>query len=181
MKKKGIFIILTATILVVLLLLFFSSSGFFNKKSFTASTLLLKMNLPVGGESYGNVKITNNKNTEEIFSLNFINLKDIASVNEESFLLEAGENKEVKILFKDAKNEIGVYAGQLVIKNSYEKDSIPIILIINKENSDFAINLQSIPNYEYPFPGGKLGVSIKLFNLNCFYCIFIIFVYLISD
>ena len=46
------------------------------------------------------------------------------------------------------------------------KREIPILLNIEDENRIFIISLTGIPKYTNVYPGGKLGMEIKIFNLQ---------------
>lgn len=152
-----IFIVITAIFLI---------NYYPKKENFSVDTILLKLSLPLNGESVNSIKITNNEKRDEKFNLYFINLKNIASVNEKDFTLKSGESKGVKIYFKDNINKSKIYFGELVIETASTKKSIPIILNIEDKKQIFAIIQKGIPEYNNIYPGGKLGVEIKIFNLN---------------
>lgn len=164
MKKRNILLIgITIILIAILIILYgFSSKG----EGFSTNTIFLKLNIPSGGEFVKDIKITNQENREQNFNLYFNDLEDFATIGDEEFTLEAGESRDIRIYFKDLKEEIGVYPGKLTIKTRTLKKEIPIILNIEDENSIFLISQTSIPKYSNVYPGGKFGIEIKIFNLQ---------------
>ena len=119
-----------------------------------------------GSELSTNVMITNNENTEQIFNLYFLGLEEIASVNESQFSLERRGKKSVKIFFNDINNEVDVHVGYLVIETSKLTKKIPIVLTVADINPFFAIQQKQLQNYINVYPGGKVGMDIKIFDLK---------------
>lgn len=163
MKKKSILII--GIIILIVVLIFFN--GYYQKKgSFTTNIIFLKLNIPLEGEFVKNIKITNHEKYEQNFNLFFNNLKDLATIKNKEFSLGANEFIETEIYFKDNRKEIGIHLGKLIIETQILKKEIPIILKIEDENRTFAISQTRIPKYSNVYPGGKLGIEIKIFNLQ---------------
>ncbi len=162
-KKKIIFlVVLLADVLLIGRFLLYS---YYNGKgSFSVKTVLLKLNIPIGGESVYKVKITNNANTERVFNLNLENLEGIASLTDKEFTLAPWEEREVSVYFKDDIREVGVYPGELVISNSLLTKRIPIVIVLEDNKYVFSIIISEMPKYSNVYPGGKLGVEIKVYN-----------------
>ena len=163
--KNRIIILIGVVILIVIAIFLLNNP--FNKEdsSITTNTIFLKLNIPIGGESEARVKITNSKE-EQLFNARLANLISIGSVDEESFTLGTGESKHIKLFFKDTKKEAVIYAGQLIIESSESKKTIPIILNVEDRTSQFVIIHEVIQKYEEVYPGGKLGMKIKLYNVE---------------
>lgn len=165
MVKKRIFAI-GIIIVLVIVSIYLGINYFSEKESFSVNTILLKLNILLEGEAVNNVKIINYEETEQKFNIYFNNFEDLASLEEKEFTLEPEISKEIKVSFKDNKKEVGVYLGQLIIETSILTKKIPIILGIEDPNYAFVIIQKNIPNYDNPFPGGKLGVEIKVFSVD---------------
>jgi hypothetical protein len=169
-KKNGILIRILVIAFVIILVaaatIFVKMNYFSSENGFSASTILIKLNIALNNEATDNVQITNNELTTQTFNLRFNNLDNLASVEDKEFSLASGESKNVKISFKDNNHQIGIYTGQLIIGTFGSTKKIPIILGIEDANPSFAIIQGSIPKYENVYPGGKLGVEIKVFDLT---------------
>lgn len=139
--------------------------SFISHNDFSVNTVLLKLNIPNGGESTGDVIITNLKNNNN-FKISFENMDNLVSINEDGFNLNKGETKTLEILFKDNLFKSGVYSGFLVIESSSSSQKIPIILGIEDREPLFAITQKALPAYLEVYKGEKLGMDIKVFNLK---------------
>jgi hypothetical protein len=164
MVKKKVWVVLGIIIVfaLVILAIFYLNP---QQKSFT-KTSLLKSTIPLGGESFNEVKITNYKDEVLDFNVYLTNMEGLAILSESSFSLEPRDSKVVQISFKDTKEEVNIYLGRLVIEADYLKEEIPIILGTENSNFAFAIIYNSIPKYENVYPAGKLGVEIRVFDLT---------------
>jgi hypothetical protein len=163
MKKKRV-IIFVAIILLFAILAFYFIYSSHGQGSFS-KTSLLRMTIPLGGEYKTTVKIFNYEKTKQEFNLYFNNFQGLAELEETKFELAPGESKIVNIKFEDKRNKPGIYVGKLIIKTALKEGEIPIILGVEDANSAFAIIHSSIPKYDNVYPGGKLGVEIKVYDL----------------
>ena len=163
MKKKWwiIFAIVILLIAITISYLIYSlpKQGNFSKTS------LLRISIPLGGEYPASIKVSNDERTKQDFKVSFNNFDRLAKVEEGEFTLNPGEDKKINILFKDEKNVPGVYVGKLIISTSLKKEEIPVIFMLEDPNNAFAIILDSIPKYDSVYPGGKVGVEIKVYDL----------------
>ena len=123
------------------------------------------MNIPIGGEINSSVKITNTEKNTETIKVSLNNFKDLASLSQNEFVLNPKDSGELIVQFKDLKGKAGVYVGKLIIESSLNKDEIPIVLGVEDSNAAFAIIQSSIPKYDMVYPGGKLGIDFKTFDL----------------
>lgn len=165
MVKKKEFLLIGIVIILIVTAIFLSNY-YPKKEAFSINTILLKFNIPLGEELINKIKITNNERKEQKFKFYFTNVKDIVSINKKELILKSGESGEVEIRFKDNKNQSRIYFGELIIKNSFTEKKIPIILNVENKNQIFAITQKGIPKYNDIYPGGKLGIEIKIFNLE---------------
>ncbi len=163
-NKKRVLII--GLIVIVSIFAILSINFFSQKESFSVNPTLLKLNVLLQDEHIKTIKITNHESIEQNFKLYFNNLEDLVSLENEEFILAPKGSKEVKIYFKDNKNEVGVYSGQLVIATQLLEKKIPIMISIKNRNRIFSINQDSIIEHSNLYPGGTLGVEIKLFDMN---------------
>ena len=166
MKKRSILI--TGIIISLIVILILLNIYYPKKEGFSTNTIFLKLNLPLGGEFVKNIKITNQESVEQNFNLYLNNFKDLVTIKNKEFSLGAKEFREVEISFKDNKKEIGTYPGKLIIETQMLKREIPILLNIEDENRIFIISQTGIPKYTNVYPGGKLGMEIKIFNLQSY-------------
>ena len=165
--------IIIGIIFIILVLGYFLISKFnlFNIKSlisqddFYADSILLKLSIPVGGESAEYFNLINYKEGKN-FKISFENLDDLASVDGSEFFLDKGESKIVQISFKDNSYQTNVLVGSLIIETSSSIKKIPIILGIEDKTPTFAITQKPLPNYLEVYPGEKIGMDIKIFNLK---------------
>lgn len=167
-KKKFNKKILIIGLAIILLgvSIFIALNYFSEKESFEVNTIFLKLNIPLKEEAVNNIKITNNEEIEQNFNLYFNDLGGLVSLKEKEFRLEPGESKEIKIYFKDYENKVGIYSGQLIIETPVLTKEIPIILGIEDPNRIFEIIQKNIPKYDEIYPGGKLGMEIKIFDIR---------------
>lgn len=161
LKSKKTIVI--AGVIVLAVLVYFGMQ-YFPAESFSVNTIMLKSNVLLLGESAHTIKITNHESAQN-FELSFSNLEGIVSLDEYNFRLESGESKELSLSLKDINNDVNIYAGELIIKSTNSQKTVPIVLGVEDPNRDFAIIQKTIPQYENVYPGGKLGVEIKIFNL----------------
>jgi len=168
-NKPGLIIgiIFLVLLLVVTGIYIFGANDYlFSEESFDVTPFFFKLGILAGGDSTTNIKITNNEEQVQTFNLYFNDLEGIASLSEEQFSLGAGETKNIVISFKDFLYESKVYVGQLIIEAEKSAKKIPVILNVESEDKYFSILQKPLPNYENIYPGGKLGMEIKLSNLK---------------
>lgn len=162
MKKR--WWIVSILILVVALALTFGLDVFGSNKQFT-KTSLLRLNLPQGGSLISNIQISNYESSDVDFKVYLSNFDGLASLNESSFTLGPGEEKDVKIYFEDNLMKTDVFVGYFVIETSLSQERVPIILGIEDPKHVFAIIHSSVPKYDNVYPGGKLGIEVKIYDL----------------
>tara|TARA_Y100000034_G_scaffold132410_1_gene195323 strand:- start:707 stop:1909 length:1203 start_codon:yes stop_codon:yes gene_type:complete len=163
-KKK--ILIIGGIIILVAILIFAGTKYYLNKESFSINTILLKLNIPVGSESISSVKVTNNEKIEQTFEVYFDDKNSFAYTKDKKFTLGPGQSKEVEINFRDVNGNAEIYAGKLVIETELLIREIPIILGVEEEGHAFVIIQSSIPKYQDVYPGGKIGVEIRVFNVE---------------
>jgi hypothetical protein len=162
-KRKGL--IVTGVILLVLAGVLIYFSFFYSPQKDFTRTSLVRLNIPLGGEINSTLKIINpDDRIQEIkFSLN--NFDGLASLSTDKFIFDSKEETNLIIYFKDSINKPGIYVGKLTIEGSLYKEEIPIILGVEDPNHAFAIVQTSVPKYDSVYPGGKLGIDFKVFDL----------------
>jgi preprotein translocase subunit SecF len=158
-------------VLVIVLVIILAGLFYFLRNNFSGSndfskTSLIRMNLPLGGEINNTIKITNPSKNQQIIKISFNDFEGLASLTQDELILEPKETKNLILNFKDEKKVPGVYVGKLILQGAIEKDEIPIILGVEDPNHAFAIIQTSIPQYDEVFPGGKLGLELKVFDLS---------------
>lgn len=153
---------------MIVLVVALGAYGFFshNKESFTSDTIFLKLNMPLGGESAKSIGVQNNEDSSKNYKVSFNNLNGLVSTQDIEFILQSDEEKSINIEFKDEKNKVGVFLGLLKIETDALKQEIPLMVTIEDKKSVFAISHSTIPMYDNVYPGGKLGVNVKIYNLE---------------
>jgi len=165
MKTRNILLVV-GIIVILVVLRFFLYDLFISQDSFSVNTILLKLNIPLKGEAVNHITVKNNDLMEQEFSVYFNNFESLGSLGEGSFVLGAGESKEVEINFKDSKNEVEIYSGYLIVETSTMTKKIPIILGVEDEDSMFVVSQSSVLKYDNVYPGGKFGREISVFDLE---------------
>jgi len=164
-KKRNILCLLFIVVIIILgIFVFVGYNSVFQEDTFDVNTISLKMNIPLNGESNFDLKITSNI-PEQNFKVYFERLDRIASLSDSEFVLGEGESKTVKISFKDLNGIVDVYIGRLVIETPKLTKKIPVVLGVEDENPLFAITQKPVLGYRDVYPGGKVGVDIKIFDL----------------
>jgi len=151
-------------IFVCLALVLFVSPGFvlaYGTKEFDVDSSLLKM---VVRENESIIKILNvDSRVDGDFSVTADGL-DFLSV-EDFFSLSAGGDKILRLEFNSSGMEPGIYSGELVISNG-ESVAIPVIFEIESEEVLFDGSIGVPLEYGKVYPGGRLVVENKIFNLE---------------
>ncbi len=162
--KKTILIttVVIAFIAVSIFVVFYNNS---DSESFS-KTSLVRLNIPLNGESTYKIKIFNYKDTAQDFDVSFIGLKDLAYLEKKKFSLDSKESEEIVIYFKDRKNQVGIYTGKLVIKTLHEEETISVMVGVEDVNSVFAIIQKIIPKYDNVYPGGKFGIDVRVIDVK---------------
>jgi len=164
MVKKKIVFVSVAIILVVILFCFFIYN--FRNETFSVKTFLLKSNVPIGGSYEYKINIENNDNLMKEFDISIEGDIDFFSINENNFVLEPYGKKEILVFFEDEDNKVEVYSGELVISEGFEEKRIPIIVTVEDDRNLLSIIHSTIASYYDVYPGGKLGLDIKVYDLN---------------
>lgn len=161
--KKKIYLVIFFIILIGISYLFYSYTS---KESFSVKTFLLKLNIPIGEEATYPIKIKNNENLNREFDISIKNLDNIAYINDTKLFLKPNEEKDVLVYFKDNSSKASISSGKLIISNAFLTKEIPIIITREDSKSVFSIIISELSKYEEIYPGGKLGIEIKVFDLN---------------
>lgn len=149
--------------ILILVFAILSLNSYYQEKSFAVKGTSVQLNLPVGEEATSNnIKIINNLDKEQFFSLSFENLDNIAFLENQKFSLKPGEEKEVTLFFKDSFEEVKVYAGKFIIDNSHIEKEIPIILNVIDERSPFSIIQTPLSISSSIYLGDDFTLQIKI-------------------
>lgn len=160
-KKFCIAVILILLIVAGAFVFFFR----FNEDSFSVKTFLVKSTIPLGGESSYEINIENLEDVEQEFKIYFENIGDIVFVEEDNFIIGSNEKKEIPIFIKDENLNVNVYTGELIIEGISTK-KIPVVITVEDDKNLLSIIYSIVPSYYELYPGGKLGLDIKLYDLN---------------
>lgn len=163
-SKKKKYLLVVFSILFIVITFFF----IFNSKqdSFSVKTFLLKSNVPFGGEFSHKVNIENKENVAREFNVYIDGLNNMVSLSENNFIIGPKEEKEITIYFKDTKSEVAIYSGELIVSNKFMNKDIPIIITVEDESDVLSIIHEELQGYSGVYPGGKLGLNIRVYDLN---------------
>ncbi|MFH1608194.1 MAG: hypothetical protein ABIA78_03600, partial [archaeon] len=111
------------------------------------------------------ITLTNNDKTDRYFEISLENLKDIVSIEENSFTVLVGETKDIEFKITAPENP-GVYTGKIIVNTADTVKEILVMLNVKSEKSLFDITL-SIPNYMKSMTGGRnLKAQINLLQMG---------------
>jgi hypothetical protein len=163
-SKEKIFIGAFLILLILVFVVFF----FYNSKedSFSVKTFLLKSNVKVGESYEYKVNIKNNEKLEKRFNLSIGGNKEMFYLPEQNFVLGPNEEKEISVFFKDIKGEIKLYSAELILSDGRMEKKIPVVITLEDNKNLLSIIHSVISNYYNVYPGGKLGIDIKLYDLD---------------
>lgn len=165
-SRKKLFIISGIILVLILIALSAYYFNFYDKQdNFSVNTILLKSNIQLGSELSQTIQITNDYSKKQDFSVYFEGLDEIANLNETEFSIDSGESKNIFIYFKDIKNQINVYSGNLIIKNSKSKKEIPVIIAVEDSKKSFAITQKILNNPDEIYVKDNLKLDLKIFDL----------------
>jgi len=87
------------------------------------------------------------------------------TLEENSIFLEAGERREVEVVFDSSEIDEGVYVGGIKIVGDTEESFIPIVFEVESVDLFFDINLDIPPQYLSVEAGKNLLAQVKVFDL----------------
>jgi len=163
--ERNKILIIAGVILVIIFAVVTLSKVVYQEDEFSLKTFLVKLNIPLGGEAVSSVKIVNNRDGEQSFNLRFNNFNGMASLSESEFVLGPKEEKKVDIYFQDGNGEVRIYSGQLIVESDCLTKQVPVVLGVEDLSPAFSIIQKGIPKYDNVYPGGKLGVEIKAYDI----------------
>lgn len=114
-------------------------------------------------------KIVNVRNMNDV-ALDFdvsSDLTDFVVVYDDSFLMEADSEKEVKIGFfayDDVKP--GIYTGHLIFKTQYGERTIPIIVEVRSDEVFFEANLDTPAEFKTLKVGEDISFQVSIFSVT---------------
>jgi|ETNmetMinimDraft_16_1059900.scaffolds.fasta_scaffold02266_4 PGF-pre-PGF domain-containing protein len=138
----------------------------------------IKVKLTLGDVTKETLTIKNTGNTESAISLSVEGVNNYLSLSETSLDLKANEfaTIELNLIGK----EVGGFTGQIIVKSSGIKKSIPIILEISK-NVLFDVKIDIPSAYAEVSPGDELKSQITLLNIGAPEKVDIFATYFIKD
>ena len=170
MNYKKFIITGTAIIAVIVLLLIinFYKDSFIkkqDKEAFTIDNLFLKISMETDKNVVNNIKITNNLDWKESFSIVPVNLDNLVSIKESNFEIESNKEKSIAVSFNTNGKKPAVYFGGLKIISAGTEKIIPIILEVQSNEIVFDSNVNLYPQGDVIL-GQKLSMDIKIFDLK---------------
>ncbi|MDP7141422.1 MAG: hypothetical protein QF506_03605 [Candidatus Woesearchaeota archaeon] len=99
-------------------------------------------------------------------------VEDIVSVSDNSFILKSGQTKRVDTTFSTINREKGiehrpdVYIGKLEVVSAGVVKTVPLIVEIESKNILYDMNLNPLARGRVIYPGEKVTIEVKLFNLE---------------
>ena len=164
MKKGVLFFVL------VVFAISFVSAGFeltgdaiLENSEIGISSILLKITLTEGELLEKSINVFTDEFSE--FFLEVKNLEGV-SLSEQSFSLDSGESREIRVVFDSKGLETGIYVGKIEIRSNQGVSELPISFEVQSEDVFFDVNLDIPPSYSIISSGGKFVAQIKLFDLT---------------
>ena len=162
--KKYFWIIGIIVLVLIAILVYFYINKAKTESDF--NHLIMKTAIVEKSVLTNNIKISNNGLEKESYSLRVVGLEGLVNLDENNFILEPGEEKNIKVTFNAADDEPDVYVGEIIADSESGSRVIPVILEIqSKEEVLFDSNLDLFPKGEDIIPGEKLTASIKIYDL----------------
>jgi len=158
-------VLIVGAIIIGLILAYFAFQYFFQDSFDVTPIYPIKINSFIGGNTNAEITITNNEKFSNDFSVEVENLDDVAEITESSFSLASKESKTLQLVINDAYRIAQAHVGKVIIESTTEIKEIPVLISFEEPTSPFAIIYEEVPNYENVYPGGKLGVEIKIFDI----------------
>ena len=99
-------------------------------------------------------------------------VEDIVNVEEKSFTLKPGQTKRISTRFsafneeKKIEHIPDIYIGKLDVKSKDTVKTIPLIIEVESKNILFDMNLNPLARERTIYPGEKVTIEVKLFNLE---------------
>lgn len=164
-NQKIVFIVIVIIVGLVIL----SNFGFLPQaeKDIKVNNVLIKSVIKEGDVASDSLKITNLKSEKE-FQVSLSGLEGLVSINENNFVLNENEEKDLEITFEDKylSHGTGIYIGKLIIKTNEAEKEVPVILEIQNKIPLFVSNLEVNPQYKKVTPEDEFSFGIKFFNLK---------------
>ncbi|MEJ2267521.1 MAG: hypothetical protein P8X70_00390 [Nanoarchaeota archaeon] len=164
MVKKIILSVIAIIIFVSIFYFFIHSVP--QEETFSVETFLLKSNVPLGGIYEYKINIENNENISKVFYISLERNNDAFRISDDEFMLEPYGQKEVTLFFRDDALEVSVYTSELIVSDGTYEKQIPIIITVEDNKNLLSIIHSTIAEYQNIYPGGKLGLDIKVYDLN---------------
>ncbi len=162
MKKKW-WLVITGIIILLGIGVFIYLN--YNQESFSVKTYFLRLNIPLNGTSSNTIKITNNENSQQEINLKIIGLDANYSIANK-VNLNPHESKDIDLKISDNKGNQRVAVGKLIISSNKLTKEVPITIVFEKSYNEFIVLQESIPKYDNVYPGGTLGLEIKIFDMD---------------
>lgn len=156
MFKKFVFILLA-----VLLFSLVSSQG----DSFEIDNILIKGSVRMG-ESITDRLVVSNQGSLGEFVVETTSDGNFISINKESFLLTNGAQQDISVSLDSKGLAEGVYIGKVLVRKAENSNNVPIIFEVESRDLLFDVTSELPSNTLSIFPGGRLEVDLRIFNLK---------------
>ena len=164
MEKRLILILIGILVLMLPISFFIYYGSFSSISDFTTDKILIK-SIIKEGEGL-NSTLTIESLSENSFTIEVTDLKNLILLSEENFRLDSNEKKEIVITFIGENSKPGVYAGSLKIKSQDDEEIIPVILEVTSIDPYFALNMDVDSRHKEIKKGDNFVAGINFFNLK---------------
>ena len=155
-KRRGV---LAASILLIAFFGVFAAAG----SSIDTKNILLKFSLNKGDSVTKNITISSQTGGE--VNLNLEGISQGVTLEESSFVLDEGEEKNVGVLFNTKNVSEGIYIGSIRISSGSEEKDIPVIFELESKDVFFDGNLEIPAKFSDISPGEQMTVQLNVFDL----------------
>jgi hypothetical protein len=129
---------------------------------------IIEVDLQQGEEKTISLFIENNEDQRVSINLEDLNLEDILiNMSETSFLLDAGQRKEVLVTFRAAEDKIpDIYIEKILIKTDNSEKQIIFYIEVESKELLFDVEIEILEKPAVFQPGDEISANIMLYNLK---------------
>ena len=133
-------------------------------QDFSISPDSFKEKLQLGDSKNASFIIKNTGNAQLSFNLNVRSIDKFVSLSENSFILDAGQEKT--IYAEITGTELGSFIGEIQVIGGEVQKSVGIVLDVSSQQVLFDVKLDIPSDYKQVTPGSELKAQITLFNVG---------------
>jgi len=155
-------------------------AGFVENKDFSLSKNTLKVELTLAEEKSETITVSNDGNVDLDLSLKLEGeISEYSTISDKTLSLEVEESKKVTLDILGKR--VGVFAGQILVKEEEIEKSVSVSLEVESDISLFDVKLDIPKEYKNVRPDENLKTQITLLNIGAPELVDVIATYMIKD